>query len=87
MTKPALWRMHVSFVYTGWSLCMLAISHPTGGWLVCFMKVQGYKTTIKLSSFSEQNPVGVLQVRGTLECDELPSCDAVTPLCWGCRLP
>ena len=66
---------------------MLAISHPTGGWLVCFMKVQGYKTTIKLSSFSEQNPVGVLQVRGTLECDELPSCDAVTPLCWGCRLP
>ena len=59
-------------------------SRVTGGLLVCFMKVQGYKTTIKLSSFSEQDPVGVLQVRGTLGYGELPSCDVVAPLCLGC---
>ena len=39
-----------------------------------------YKTTLKLASFSEQDPEGVLTVQSTL--DEPPSCDAVTPLCW-----
>ena len=63
--------IHVCFVYTGWLLCIglraIAISHWTstqtrGNNMFHTSSEAQYKTTLKVASFSEQDPEGVLPV-------------------------
>ena len=75
MTKPAVSHCPVRFVYTGWLLCIdlraVAISHRTstqtkGINMFHTSSEAQYKTTLKLASFSEQDPEGILPVQGTM---------------------
>ena len=88
-TFPLLLILSSPFLCIG--LLAIAISHRTslkrGGLMFHTSSEAQYKTTLKLASFSEQDPDGVLPVQGTLVYDEPPSCDTVAPLCWeySCR--
>ena len=66
-------------------MVLVYTSYQPSNWRVVSMFYESLgPKDYKLSSFSKQDTVDVLQVRSTLEYDELPSCDVVAPPHWGC---